>query len=149
MNKSYAKIISEISIEYAPNAVTIDRTTYFMPTSEQYAEFSYYPVDDTPRPEGMFYSYTWEMVDGKVTRVWHEEPDTRTPAEKRGYAYETEPIIEYGDGIITVDEARNICDEYAYEDTDRAKEIVAELVAKITAAKQAIREEYPDVEVEE
>ena len=148
MNRNYAKIITETSIEYAPSAVTIENTTYFIPTGEQYAELGYYPVDDTPRPEGMFYSYTWEMIGGKVTRVWHEEPDPRTPEEKREYAYETEPIIEYGNGIITVDEARNICDEYTYEDTDRAKEIVAELITKITAAKQHIREEYPDAEVE-
>lgn len=148
MNTNFAKIITETAIELAPNAVNIGSTTYFRPTEEQYAECGYYPLVDTPRPEGMFYSYTWEMIGGKVTRVWHEEPDPRTPEEKREYAYETEPIIEYGNGIITVDDARRICDEYAYEDTERAKEIVAELITKITAAKQHIREEYPD-EVEE
>lgn len=148
MNTNYAKIISATKIGYAPDTVVIGRRVCRQPTAEQYADCGYYPVDDTPRPEGMFYSYTWEMVDGNVTRVWHEEPDPRTPEQKREYAYETEPIIEYGNGIITVDDARKICDEYAYEDTDRAKEIVAELIAKITVAKQTIREEYPD-EVEE
>lgn len=144
MNRNYAKIITPTKIGYAPNAVTIGRTTHFAPTAEQYAEAGYCPVVDTPKPDGDFWRYEWELIDGKVTRVWIEVPDTRTPAEKREYAYETEPIIEYGDGIITVDDARKICDEYAYEDTDRARSIVAELTAKITAAKQAIREEYPD-----
>lgn len=144
MNRNYAKILTPTTIGYAPNAVTIERTTYFTPTAEQYAEVGYYSVVDTPRPEGLFYHYEWKMKNKKVTKVWIQDPDTRTAEEKREYAYETEPIIEYGNGVITVDAARNICEEYAYEDTDRAKAIVSELIAKITVAKQTIREEYPD-----
>ena len=148
MNTNYAKIITPTKIGYAPNAVTIGRTTYFTPTAEQYAEAGYYPVVDTPKPDGDFWRYEWEMIDDKVTRVWIEVPDTRTPAEKRECAYETEAIIEYGEETITVDGARNICAEYQFEDTDRARGIVADLTTKITVAKAEIRQKYPD-EVEE
>lgn len=144
MNRNYATIVTPRSIGYAPNAVTIGRTTYFSPTAEQYAEAGYYPVVDTPQPEGLFWRYEWQMKKKKVTKVWIEVPDTRTPSEKREYAYETEAIIENDNEMITVDAARNICAEYQFEDTDRAREIVATLTAKITVAKADIRERFPD-----
>ena len=80
-------------------------------------------------------------VDGDtITEVTDGEFPAVPAEERRKAAYETEPIIEYDGGLITVDEAREICLEYWFENTERANEIVLELTDKITAAKNAIRE---------
>ena len=150
MNRNYAKIISKNRIGYAPDSVVIGNKVYREPTAEQYAQVGYYPVCDTPQPDGLFWDYEWQMSKKKdaeqVVRVWSELPDTRTPEEQRKYAYETRKSIEYNKNMLTVDEAITICLKYLFEETDKAKEIIAELSQKITEAKEAIRKEYPDEE---
>ena len=79
-----------------------------------------------------------ELTDGTFP------PVEISPEQRREKAYETESIIEYNNEMITVDAARAICMEYAYENTDRAKQIVAELIEKITEAKETIRRREAD-----
>ena len=84
--------------------------------------------------------FTIDSVDGDTITAVTDGEYPAVPAEdRRKQAYETEPIIEYNGGLITVDEARNICLEYYFESTERAVEIVDELTAKITDAKEQIR----------
>lgn len=144
MNTNFAKIIAPTSIGYAPNAVTIEDTTYFSPTAEQYADAGYYPVVDTPQPEGLFWRYEWQMKKEKVTKVWIAVPDERTAAEKRKYAYETEALIDNDGEMITIDAARNICLEYMFDGTERSSEIINNLSNLIAVAKADIRNMYPN-----
>lgn len=87
--------------------------------------------------------FTIDEIDGDTIKAVTdgEYPAVEiSPEQRREIAYETEPIIEYNGAMITVDAARNVCMEYDYEDTDRARLIVTELIAKITEAKETIRE---------
>ena len=64
-----------------------------------------------------------------------------TPAQQREEAYNTQPIIEWDGELLTVTQAAQKWQYYAAEgDTAKAEE----LTALIAAAKQTIREQYPD-----
>lgn len=69
------------------------------------------------------------------------EPRYSTSAEKRENAYETEAIIEWQEDNITVDDANRLWSAYTAEGKVA---IAQELTALIAAAKQEIREKYPD-----
>lgn len=69
-------------------------------------------------------------------------PDT-TPTQQREKAYNTQPIIEWEGQTLTVTQAAQKWQYYAAEGSARADE----LQALIAAAKQTIREQYPDEEV--
>lgn len=71
------------------------------------------------------------------------EPETLTPAQQRENAYNTEAIIEWDGGMITVTEAAQLWQYYAAEGNEKADM----LTALIAQAKAEIREKYPDVEV--
>jgi len=73
------------------------------------------------------------------------EPEL-TPAQQREEAYNTQPIIEWDGELLTVTEAAQKRQYYAAEG-DTAK--TEELTALIAAAKQSIREQYPDEEASE
>lgn len=66
-----------------------------------------------------------------------------TPSEQREAAYNTQAAIEWDGDMLTVTQAAQLWQYYAaegdFEKTD-------ELTAQIAAAKQTIREQYPDVE---
>ena len=104
----------------------------------------YYILPDELKPEH-FPFFTINAVESDViTSVTDGEYPAVSAEITRRKAYESEPIVEYGGNLITVDEARNICMEYEFETTDRAIGIVSELMAKITAAKEAIRARYTE-----
>lgn len=74
------------------------------------------------------------------------EPEPLTPAQQRETAYNTQPIIEWEDKQLTVTQAATKWQYYAAEGSTKADEVQA----LIAAAKQAIREQYPDeVETDE
>lgn len=90
-----------------------------------------------------------EEIDGVMTVTgWtagempEPEPEP-TPAEKREEAYNTEKLIEWDGKTLTVTEAATLWQYYAAEGSETADE----LTALIAAAKQTIREKYPDEEV--
>ncbi len=70
------------------------------------------------------------------------ESGTTTPAQQREAAYNTQPIIEWEGELLTVSQAAQKWMYYAAEDNAKADE----LTALIAAAKQTIREQYPDEE---
>lgn len=61
-------------------------------------------------------------------------------AELRERAYETEKLVNFENEILTVDEANKKWQEYQAEGNTKA----TELTALISAAKNRIREQYPD-----
>ena len=65
-----------------------------------------------------------------------------TPAEQREKAYKTQAIIEWDGNMLTVTKAAQKWQYYAAEGSTKADE----LQALIAAAKQTIREQYPDEE---
>lgn len=147
---SRAKFINEHQIEYASRDGVFNGIKY-KPTPDSILEANgYYLVENTPVPEEHLpYDYHWEWKwtnTNPIIKVWEQVEDDTTPVQRRQNAYATRPIIEFGNEIITVDEARNICNEYQYDGTERAQQIIAELSVKIAEAKEAIREEYPDEE---
>lgn len=80
------------------------------------------------------------------TEAWESVkagPPIPVAADLRENAYNTQAIIEWGGGLLTVTQAAQKWQYYAaegdYEKTD-------ELTGKIAAAKQTIREQYPDAE---
>ena len=82
--------------------------------------------------------------------VWHiealpepePEPDP-TPSQLRENAYNTQAIISFGGEMLTVTQASQKWQYYAAEGNAAKTD---ELTALIAAAKQTIREQYPDEE---
>lgn len=72
-------------------------------------------------------------------------PKTLAPAQQREEAYNTRPLIEWDAEMLTVTQAATKWYYYAAEGSAKADE----LQALIAAAKQTIREQYPDEEVSE
>ena len=70
----------------------------------------------------------------------HWEYIPYTPKELREHVYETEKIISYEGGMLTVDEANRKWQEYQAESNRKANE----LTRLIANAKATIREQYPD-----
>ena len=95
--------------------------------------------------------YLRQTFDGGVLTLTNEpepvEPITPelTPAEQREEAYNTQPIIEWDGGLLTVTEAAQKWQYYAAEGSEKA----GELQVLIATAKQTIREQYPDEEAAE
>ena len=91
-------------------------------------------------------------IDGVMTvtnwtpgEVPAPEVVTPTPSEQREEAYNTQPIVTWEGEQLTVTQAAQKWQYYAAEGSARADE----LQVLIAAAKQTIREQYPDEEVAE
>lgn len=84
-------------------------------------------------------------IDGIMTVIkWipgeiPAEP-TLSPSELREQAYSTEPIINWEDDLLTVDEANDLFNKYFAEASEKANQ----LQLLIIEAKTSIREKYPD-----
>lgn len=86
-----------------------------------------------------------EEIDGVMTVTkWIPgelpAPIQPTPSELREQAYNNDRIIEWEDSMITVTEASQKWQYYASEGSNKANE----LQSLIAAAKEKIREQYPD-----
>lgn len=93
----------------------------------------------------------------EVEQNWVYDPETGTfsepikieaelnPTQQREQAYNTLPIIEWDGEMLTVTQAATKWQYYAAEGSTKADE----LQVLIAAAKQSIREQYPDEEVAE
>lgn len=75
-----------------------------------------------------------------VTPLLMPEP---TPAEQREREYQSNPIIVWQGQNITVDQANLVYLQYSAEGSQKA----AEIQTLIIAAKESIRQLYPDEEV--
>lgn len=105
--------------------------------------------DDMETPNFPFGEVDVAEVDGVMTVAkWtagqHPEAVKPTPTEQRENAYNTDPVIEWGGEMLTVTQAATMWQYYAAEGSEKA----SELQALIATAKQTIREQYPDKEVE-
>ena len=69
------------------------------------------------------------------------EPDKPTPAQQREEDYNTQAIIAWDGEMLTVTQAAQLWQYYAAEGNTAKTD---ELMALIAAAKQTIREQYPD-----
>ena len=72
------------------------------------------------------------------------DPDAQTVkpnAERREDAYNTEQVVEWEGAALTITEAAQKWQYYAAEGSEKA----AELQTLIAAAKEKIREKYPEV----
>lgn len=86
-------------------------------------------------------AYIQNHFDELLAKAKLAEADFRTPQEKRKWAYENELSIIYRDEAITVDAANKQFMEYTAEG---AVEKCQELQQLIAAAKDTIRNTYPD-----
>lgn len=68
-------------------------------------------------------------------------PPELTPAEQREQAYNTQPCVEWDEEMLTVTEAAQ---QWAYYAAEGNSEKTDALTVLIKAAKQSIREQYPD-----
>lgn len=64
-----------------------------------------------------------------------------SPAEQREQAYNTDAIIEWGGSLLTVTQAAQ---QWAYYAAEGRTDKTEALTTLISAAKQAIRAQYPD-----
>ena len=143
----YGKLINGQLVP-APNPLHVNRGLVYNPGGGLYEAAGYRPIMDTPRPEqpeggsSVCYTSHWEERDGKIVRVWAEQAKTEpAPSEKRELAYNTLPCVEWDGDRITVTKAAQKWQYYAAEGSTAR---TAELTALISAAKAAIREQYPD-----
>lgn len=82
MNRNYGKLDENNKIGYAPNNVRIGGTIYAAPTTEQYAECGYLPIDSTkPEKLGVYFISTeyGDLVDGVIRRRYEERAITPPP----------------------------------------------------------------------
>ena len=107
--------------------------------------------DDMDTPNFPFGEVEVAEVDGVMTVTkWTAgelpEPEMPDPAQQREEAYNTQPIIEWEGGLLTVTQAAQKWQYYAAEGNPKA-DVLQTLIATV---KQTIREQYPDEgEVEE
>lgn len=93
--------------------------------------------------------YLRQTFDGGVLTLTNapepDEPVTPelTPAQQREQAYNDQPVIEWEGDMLTVTQAAQKWQYYAAEGSTKAED----LQALIAAAKQTIREQFPDEEV--
>lgn len=73
-----------------------------------------------------------------------DERNAITPAQQREDAYNTQPLVEWEGEQLTVTRAAQKWQYYAAEGSAKADE----LQVLIATAKQTIREQFPDEEVE-
>lgn len=157
----YGKLING-QIVPAPNPLHVNRGMVYNPSGYIYESVGYKPIIDTPQPEQpedgptAYYTSHWEEQDGQIVRVWEEAeppepehvptPRELTPAEKRELAYNTVACIEWDGTMLTVTQEAQQWAYYAAEGNTAKTDTLTELIA---AAKQAIREQYPDEEAEQ
>lgn len=108
-------------------------------------------ADPDTLPNFPFGNFEVEDVGGvphMVTESWEPlplpEPEALSPVQQRKLAYTTRDIIPWGDEMFTVTQAAQ---EWQYYAAEGDVETADELQGLIAAAKQAIREQYPDEEV--
>ncbi len=83
-----------------------------------------------------------DMTPDEIAALEASMPAPTAPAEQRESAYNTQPCVEWDGGLLTVTEAAQKWAYYAAEGSVKADE----LRTLIAAAKQSIREQYPDSE---
>lgn len=143
-NLNFAKLLSETQLEYAPKNVCFEDTWYCPASDDMLRRMGYKKVINTPYPEdGKSYVYYWRETSNNIKKYWEAQPDPEplTPSQEREYAYETELICKYGNGVYTVDEMNDLWFKYSAEG---ATEKVQEIQEIIVAAKEEIRKKYPD-----
>lgn len=116
-----------------------DMETPNFPFGEVKAEWSPFGEPDPDTGEIQQVMTVTEWIPGVVP-----ESDTLvlTPTQQREEAYNTQPIVEWEGQMLTVTRAAQKWQYYAAEGSTKADE----LQALIAAAKQTIREQYPDEE---
>lgn len=112
---------------------------YALPVEKWYgADFAEECVD---APDDVEQGFVYDPESGEFSAPVNPTP---TPAEQRESAYNTDPVIEWDGEMLTVTQAATMWQYYAAEGSEKA----TELQTLIATAKQTIREQFPDKEVE-
>ena len=103
-------------------------------------------LENFPFGEGEAFEIDGVMTVTKWTpgEVPESGTPTLTPTQQREEAYNTMPIVEWEGQMLTVTQAATMWQYYAAEGSEKA----TELQTLIATAKQTIREQFPDEEVE-
>lgn len=91
-------------------------------------------------PAREYHENTHAVLSYNEEQGIHWEYIPFTNAELREKAYETEKLVNFENEILTVDEANKKWQEYQAEGNTKS----TELTVLISAAKNRIREQYPD-----
>ena len=133
-----------IEIEALSNGAHRNQTGTFSTIPDGWAVIP----DTLDTPNFPFGEITVDKQTPPVVQTWtplpipEPEPTPEpTPAQQRENAYNTEKVIEWGGEMLTVTEASQKWQYYAAEG-DTAK--TDELTTLIAAAKETIRQQYPD-----
>ena len=97
-------------------------------------------IEQETYPAREYHENTHAVLSYNEEQGIHWEYIPFTNAELREKAYETEKLVNFENEILTVDEANKKWQEYQAEGNTKA----TELTALISAAKNRIREQYPD-----
>ncbi len=81
-------------------------------------------------------------VEFPYPEVSNDPTPSPSPSEQREAAYNTQAVVEWDSCLLTVTEAAQLWQYYAAEGNEKA----AQLQDLIAAAKQTIREQFPDEE---
>jgi hypothetical protein len=112
---------------------------YALPVEKWYGEE--FAKNCVTAPNDVEQGFVYDPASGEFSSPVEPTP---TPTEQRENAYNTDPVIEWGGEMLTVTQAATMWQYYAAEGSEKA----SELQGLIAAAKQTIREQYPDEEVE-
>ena len=94
-------------------------------------------------PDEVDQNWIYDQETGEFSAPALDQP---TPAQLREEAYNTQGIISFGGEMLTVTQASQKWQYYAAEGNTAKTD---ELTALIAAAKETIREQWPDEEVTE
>lgn len=112
---------------------------YALPVDKWYGEA--FAKNCVTAPDDVEQGFVYDPESGEFSAP--VEPTT-TPTEQRENAYNTDPVIEWSGDMLTVTQAATMWQYYAAEGSEKA----TELQNLIATAKQTIREQFPDEEVE-
>lgn len=111
---------------------------------EEFLELLIEVNDDVFVKEGFIYDSLTnsfrEPIEEDYQLIKEELKEELTPAQIREQLYNTEPVIEWENKILTITEASQIWLYYAAEDSEKSQ-ILSELIA---IEKNKIRLAYPD-----
>lgn len=112
---------------------------YALPVEKWYGEE--FAKDCVTAPDDVEQGFVYNLANGEFSPPVKPTPN---PTEQRENAYNTDPVIEWDGEMLTVTQAATMWQYYAAEGSEKANE----LQGLIATAKQTIREQFPDEEVE-
>jgi len=142
----YGKL-TDAGLLQAPNPLRHNGRLIYNPSSATYAAAGYLPVVEVTTTEEGYYTAHWAEQEGQIAQVWEPadppvtDEDILTAAQQREQAYNTAPVIPWGNSMLTVTEAAQ---QWAYYAAEGDEDKTDALTALIAQAKADIRAQWPD-----